>query len=84
MVMDEPTAALDPLAESKLYHEFQKLTGDKTVLLISHRLGATRIADRVIVFDNGQIKEDGTHEQLLRANGLYATMYQAQSQWYVE
>lgn len=84
MVMDEPTAALDPLAESKLYHEFQKLTVDKTVLLISHRLGATRIADRVIVFDNGQIKEDGTHEQLLRANGLYATMYQAQSQWYVE
>ncbi|MCI8373108.1 MAG: ABC transporter ATP-binding protein [Lachnospiraceae bacterium] len=83
MLMDEPTAALDPVAESKLYQEFQSLTGDKTVLLISHRLGATRLADRILVFSDGQIVEDGSHEALLKKNGLYAEMYQAQSQWYV-
>ena len=83
MLMDEPTAALDPVAESKLYQEFQSLTGDKTVLLISHRLGATRLADRILVFSDGQIVEDGSHEALLKKNGLCAEMYQAQSQWYV-
>lgn len=84
MVMDEPTAALDPLAESKLYEEFSNLTGDKTVILISHRLGATRLADRVMVFDDGRIVEDGTHEQLLKNNQLYTAMYRAQAQWYTE
>lgn len=83
MLMDEPTAALDPLAESKLYHEFSNLTQDKTVILISHRLGATRLADRVLVFDNGKIVEDGNHEKLLKNNMLYTKMYQAQAQWYV-
>lgn len=84
MVMDEPTAALDPLAESKLYEEFSALTGDKTVILISHRLGATRLADRVLVFHDGQIVEDGSHEELLKNNQLYTQMYLSQSQWYVE
>lgn len=84
MVMDEPTAALDPLAESRLYEEFSALTGDKTVILISHRLGATRLADRVLVFHNGQIVEDGSHEKLLKQNQLYTQMYHSQSQWYVE
>lgn len=83
MIMDEPTAALDPVAESRLYQEFQNLTGDKTVLLISHRLGATRLADRILVFSDGQIVEDGSHEELLKQNGLYTQMYTAQSQWYV-
>jgi len=84
MVMDEPTAALDPIAESKLYEEFSSLTEDKTVILISHRLGATRLADRVMVFDKGQVVEDGAHEELLARNSLYTTMYHAQSQWYVD
>lgn len=83
MLMDEPTAALDPVAESQLYQEFQNLTGDKTVLLISHRLGATRLADRILVFSDGQIVEDGSHDELLKLNGLYSKMYEAQSQWYV-
>lgn len=83
MLMDEPTAALDPISESKLYQEFQSLTGDRTVLLISHRLGATRLADRILVFSDGQIVEDGSHEELLKLNGLYTQMYTAQSQWYV-
>lgn len=82
MLLDEPTAALDPLAESKLYKEFADLTQDKTVLLISHRLGVTKIVDRVLVFDNGQIAEDGTHEELYQANRLYTKMYDAQMQWY--
>ena len=84
MVMDEPTAALDPLAESKLYEEFSSLTQDKTVVLISHRLGATRLADRVLVFNEGRIEEDGSHEELLNNNKLYTTMYHAQAQWYLE
>lgn len=84
MLMDEPTAALDPLAESRLYSEFSELTKDKTVLLISHRLGATRLADRVLVFHDGRIVEDGAHEQLLRNGKMYAEMYNAQAQWYAD
>ena len=82
MVLDEPTAALDPMAETVLYRNFTGLTGDRTTLLISHRLGIASLVDRVLVFDNGQIVEDGTHAQLLQKGGLYAKMYQAQSQWY--
>ena len=84
MVMDEPTAALDPLAESQLYEEFSALTENKTVILISHRLGATRLADRVLVFDDGRIVEDGSHEQLMRHNQLYTKMYHSQAQWYID
>lgn len=82
MILDEPTAALDPMAESKLYHDFTQLTKDKGVVLISHRLGATRLADRVLVFDDGRIVEDGSHKALLHEGTLYYQMYQAQSQWY--
>lgn len=83
MIMDEPTAALDPIAESKLYQEFSDLTQDKTVILISHRLGATRLADRVLVFDDGQIIEDGSHNELLKLGKMYKKMYNAQAQWYI-
>jgi ABC-type bacteriocin/lantibiotic exporter with double-glycine peptidase domain len=82
MVLDEPTAALDPLAEAELYRNFTKLTGDRTTILISHRLGITRLVDRILVFDDGRIVEDGTHQALLAQNGLYAKMYSAQAQWY--
>ncbi len=83
MIMDEPTAALDPNAETKLYQNFAELTEDKSVLLISHRLGAARLTDRVLVFHDGSIVEDGSHDSLLSKNGLYTKMYNAQSQWYV-
>jgi ATP-binding cassette, subfamily B, bacterial len=83
LVLDEPTAALDPVAEAKLYEDFRQLTGDKTTILISHRLGATRLADRILLFHNGEIAEEGTHEELMNRNGRYAEMYRAQSQWYV-
>lgn len=83
MVLDEPTAALDPKAEARLYSEFSQLTGDRTTILISHRLGITRVVDRILVFDKGRIVEDGNHAQLMKLNGLYARMYRAQAQWYV-
>ena len=82
MVLDEPTAALDPIAEADLYRNFAELTGDRTTILISHRLGITRIVDRILVFDDGRIVEDGSHAELMDQDGLYARMYRAQAQWY--
>ncbi len=82
MVLDEQTAALDPISEAKFYHDFKDLTGDRTAIMISHRLGATKLADRILVFDKGEIVEEGTHEDLMNARGLYAEMYEAQAQWY--
>lgn len=82
MILDEPTAALDLLAETDLYRNFAKMTEGKTTILISYRLGITRIVDRVLVFREGNIVEDGTHENLLKKDGYYAKMYQAQAQWY--
>lgn len=83
MILDEPTSALDPIAEAELYKNFSELTGDKTTLLISHRLGITSVVDRILVFKDGKIIEDGNHEELIRNNGYYAEMYKAQAQWYV-
>lgn len=82
MILDEPTSALDPVAEAQLYRNFASLTGDKTTILISHRLGITAVVDRILVFNDGQIVEDGSHKQLMAMNGLYAQMYRAQAQWY--
>lgn len=83
MILDEPTSALDPVAEAQLYRNFASLTGDKTTILISHRLGITAIVDRILVFKDGRIIEDGPHKQLMAQNGHYAQMYRAQAQWYV-
>jgi len=82
IILDEPTAALDPVAEAKLYRDFAALTGDKTTILISHRLGITSVVDRILVFSEGKIVEDGSHDELMQRNGVYAEMYQAQAQWY--
>jgi len=82
IILDEPTAALDPIAEANLYRDFAALTGDKTTILISHRLGITSVVDRILVFSEGKIVEDGSHEDLMQKNGVYAEMYQAQAQWY--
>ncbi|XEC96160.1 ABC transporter ATP-binding protein [Paenibacillus tarimensis] len=82
LVLDEPTAALDPNHETELYRSFRKLADGKTVLFISHRLGWARFADRIIVLKNGQIVEEGTHERLLADDGEYAAMFRAQAQWY--
>lgn len=82
MVLDEPTAALDPLAEAALYRDFAELTGDKTTILISHRLGITSLVDRILVFSGGRIVEDGNHTELMAEKGHYAKMYLAQAKWY--
>jgi len=78
-----PLAAIDPLEETKVFNNFVSLTQDKTALLVTHRLGSTRIADRIIVLHDGQIIEEGTHDELRSINGVYEKMYKAQSEWYV-
>lgn len=83
MILDEPTSALDPIAEAELYHAFTELTNNKTVILISHRLGIASLVDRILVFDKGSIVEEGTHDELIKKGGLYSKMYKAQAQWYV-
>ena len=83
MILDEPTAALDPISEAELYEHFADLVKGKTTLLISHRLGIAKKVDRILVFHDGEIVEDGTHEQLLYNDGLYSELYRAQAQWYM-
>ncbi len=81
-ILDEPTAALDPVAESELYASFERLTEDATTLLITHRLGATKTADVILVLDGGRIVEAGSHAELMQSGGLYAHMYESQRYWY--
>ena len=82
MVLDEPTAALDPVAETELYEKFADIIKDKTLILISHRLGICKLVDRIIVMKDGVIVEEGTHKALLNNNGYYAELYRSQAQWY--
>ena len=83
VVLDEPTAALDPLAEQAIYERFIERSAGRTSVLISHRLSSVRTCDRILVIDNGRIVEDGDHETLLEKDGLYAQFFKAQAQWYV-
>lgn len=83
-VLDEPTAALDPLAESDLYQRFGQLTAGHSAVYISHRLASTRFCDRIILLEDGHIAECGTHEGLLAASGRYAQLFAVQSRYYKE
>lgn len=83
LILDEPTASLDPKAEVEIYKQFEEVAQGKTTIFISHRLGICKLADRIIVLNDGGIAEQGTHEQLIEADGHYAKMYQIQSQWYM-
>lgn len=83
VVLDEPTAALDPLAEQAVYQRFIERSAGRTSVLISHRLSSVRTCDRILVLDNGKIVEDGNHETLLAKDGLYAQFFNAQAQWYI-
>lgn len=83
VVLDEPTAALDALAESKLYQDFDKLIGGKSAVYISHRLSSTQFCDHVAMFKDGEMAEYGTHDSLLGQNGAYAEMFRIQAQYYI-
>lgn len=84
ILLDEPTAALDPIAEYNQYKDFDKLVGDKTVLYISHRLASTRFCDNIATFNNGEMVEFGTHDQLIKMDGYYSAMFNLQAQYYME
>lgn len=81
-ILDEPTAALDPLAESDLYQSYAQASAGVTTLFISHRLGSTKIADEILLIDGGMIAENGTHDGLMEQGGLYAQMFETQMHWY--
>lgn len=82
IVLDEPTAAIDPIEETKLYEKFAKVSKGKTSILITHRIGAAKIADRIVVMDDGKIIEMGNHNELICQNGLYKKMFELQVKWY--
>lgn len=84
IILDEPTAALDPIAENDMYLKYSELTKDKTAIYISHRLSSTRFCDRIILLDDAKIAEMGTHEELLSLGGKYAEMFKTQSRYYRE
>lgn len=83
LILDEPTAALDPIAEYEIYRQFHTLVGDKTAFYISHRLSSCRFCDRIAVFSEGRIAEYGSHDELVKyPDGIYAEMFEAQAQYY--
>lgn len=84
LVLDEPTAALDPIAENKLYLQYRELTEGKTSIYISHRFASTRFCDRIVLLEDGVIKEMGSHEELMERKGRYAYMFGVQSKYYKE
>lgn len=84
VILDEPTAALDPLSEFDIYQRFYSLVQDKTTLYISHRMSSCRFCNDIIVFDNGEIEERGSHDKLITNDGLYSQLWNAQAQYYVE
>ena len=85
IILDEPTAALDPIAESEIYAKFDEIVGDKTAIYISHRLSSCRFCDKIAVFDKGEIVQIGSHEELLAdKDGKYYELWMAQAQYYTE
>ena len=84
VILDEPTAALDPVAEYEIYRQFNDIVGGKTAVYISHRLSSCKFCDKIAVFSGGTIAEYGTHDELVhKPDGIYAEMFHAQAQYYV-
>ena len=84
IIMDEPTSAIDPIEESKLFEKICEYSSEKTAIIVTHRMALAKLADRVLVMKNGKIVQDGTHEQLLQKEGEYKKLYQMQMKWYME
>ena len=82
IILDEPTSNLDPLAEAEVFQKYLELTSDKTVIFVTHRISVAALAERIIVFDDGIIVEEGNHHELLAQDGKYATLYREQAKWY--
>ena len=83
--MDEPTAALDPIAEAEIYSKFNDIVGDKTAIYISHRISSCKFCDEIMVFHNGTVVQKGTHDALLSdTSGKYNELWYAQAQYYAE
>lgn len=82
VILDEPTAALDPVAEAEVYENFDKLVGNKTSIYISHRMSSCKFCDRIVVLDEGKIAEEGNHKELLAHDGIYAKLYNTQAAYY--
>ena len=82
--LDEPTSALDPIAESRIYEEYNNMAAEKTAVFISHRLASTKFCDRILFLDDGQIVEEGTHEELIAKGGKYREIFDIQSHYYKE
>lgn len=82
IILDEPTAALDPIAEANLYDQLIETTRDRLAIFVTHRLGSTRYTDKIFTLSNGVIVESGSHDQLIEMRGVYAEMYSKQKQWY--
>ncbi|MCG8499181.1 MAG: ABC transporter ATP-binding protein/permease, partial [Firmicutes bacterium] len=82
IVLDEPTSAIDPMEEMRLYKSFSEISHGKLAVIATHRLGSARIADRIVVLDKGSIAEMGTHEELMANRGKYAEMFKKQASWY--
>lgn len=83
VVLDEPTAAIDPIEEIGLYKKFVAIAKGKTTFIITHRLGSVKYADKILVLDKGELVQEGTHEELMGTQGVYKMMYEAQLKWYV-
>ncbi len=84
LLLDEPTAALDPISEQEMYLQYVQFSEGKSSIFISHRLASTRFCSRILVLENGSIMEEGSHEELLKRNGVYASLYKVQSAYYQE
>ena len=82
LILDEPTASLDPLAEHAVYNRIAELTQDRMTVLISHRFSTVRMADHILVLRDGQLVEEGAHEELVTLGGQYAEMFKAQAERY--
>ncbi len=84
VILDEPTAALDPVAEAEIYETFDVPVGDKTAIYVSHRMSSCKFCDLIVVLAEGEIAEEGDHEALLQKGGIYAGLYRTQAQYYNE
>ncbi len=84
IILDEPTAAIDPYEETRIYNRFAEISKDKSAIIVTHRLGSVKLADRIIVMKDGEVSQIGTHDELIALEGEYKRLYEAQEQWYKE